>query len=429
MRSAPRQPPPSRTSPRRGVAAWTAGPAPVLGAPSRLAPLLVITVIASFATGVFWNAIGFIAKEAFGFDAARTLLLFTVTGFTYALAAYLAGDVTARVGRRWSPRTFLAVLLVLLGGSCLLPGLYPRESLLWIAAMLASVVSALLWPLVHAFLSSGRHGRAMRSGIGIFNLTWMSATAFPLLVMGPALERAPLAVLTVLGLLCAPAVLAIPGLPARPLPYDEHLAAGHVPPTYRALAWSARMLLPLSYVLVATLASLAPFRFEAVGVGITLAAAATATWMLARVGMVGWMSASQRWAGRGSTLLLAASLMAGGFALFAVGPTALLLLAGLACFGAGVGAIYHAALYYGMAVGRAEVDAGGRHEALIGLGYALGPGVAWLGAGILRAAGGSPQAGMLLALAVVLVPGLALAARPWWPRGRAVTAAGHGGEA
>jgi hypothetical protein len=38
-----------------------------------------------------------------------------------------------------------------------------------------------------------------------------------------------------------------------------------------------------------------------------------------------------------------------------------------------MGVVYYAALYYAMSVGRAEVDAGGTHEALIGVGYTIGP--------------------------------------------------------
>jgi uncharacterized membrane protein len=46
---------------------------------------------------------------------------------------------------------------------------------------------------------------------------------------------------------------------------------------------------------------------------------------------------------------------------------------GLSMFGVGMGIVYYAALYYAMAVGRAEVNAGGIHEALIGGGYMVGP--------------------------------------------------------
>jgi hypothetical protein len=48
-------------------------------------------------------------------------------------------------------------------------------------------------------------------------------------------------------------------------------------------------------------------------------------------------------------------------------------MAGLALFGSGMGLIYYAAIYYTMATGHAAVDASGTFEALIGLGYCLGP--------------------------------------------------------
>ena len=41
--------------------------------------------------------------------------------------------------------------------------------------------------------------------------------------------------------------------------------------------------------------------------------------------------------------------------------------------GAGIGSAYAAALYYAMEVGDAQVDAGGAHEAMIGIGYMGGP--------------------------------------------------------
>jgi hypothetical protein len=65
--------------------------------------------------------------------------------------------------------------------------------------------------------------------------------------------------------------------------------------------------------------------------------------------------------------------VAGGFAITIMATSATMAFVGLAMFGAGHGTIYYAGLYYAMAVGGAEVDAGGRFEALIGLGYVIGP--------------------------------------------------------
>jgi hypothetical protein len=52
-----------------------------------------------------------------------------------------------------------------------------------------------------------------------------------------------------------------------------------------------------------------------------------------------------------------------------------------------MGLTYYAALYYALAVGHAEVDAGGNFEALIGLGYCVGPLLGWPGTPRWRGAG------------------------------------------
>ena len=50
-----------------------------------------------------------------------------------------------------------------------------------------------------------------------------------------------------------------------------------------------------------------------------------------------------------------------------------LLVVGLVAYGTGMSMAYVGALYYVLEVGEAQVDAGGSHEALIGVGYTLGP--------------------------------------------------------
>ena len=83
---------------------------------------------------------------------------------------------------------------------------------------------------------------------------------------------------------------------------------------------------------------------------------------------------------------------------------------GLAVLGVGQAMIYYAALYYGMAVEHAAVDSGGRHEAVIGLGYILGPTLGLLG-GALPIGGPTVTAGVLLMAGVVSLAGSSLASR------------------
>jgi hypothetical protein len=67
------------------------------------------------------------------------------------------------------------------------------------------------------------------------------------------------------------------------------------------------------------------------------------------------------------------TLVLAGFGLTVLSWRLGLVLAGLAAFGMGMATIYTGALYYAMEVGQSEVEAGGKHEALIGVGYTGGP--------------------------------------------------------
>jgi hypothetical protein len=58
-----------------------------------------------------------------------------------------------------------------------------------------------------------------------------------------------------------------------------------------------------------------------------------------------------------------------------LGPIAVfgVMVAGLTLFGFGMAAVYTGAIYYAMEVHKSDVDAGGTHETLVGIGYSLGP--------------------------------------------------------
>jgi NADH:ubiquinone oxidoreductase subunit 6 (subunit J) len=66
-------------------------------------------------------------------------------------------------------------------------------------------------------------------------------------------------------------------------------------------------------------------------------------------------------------------LLTAGFACAVAAPNEWGIALGLFALGLGQGTIYYSAIYYGLAVGAAEVDAGGIHEALVGAGYFMGP--------------------------------------------------------
>jgi hypothetical protein len=309
-------------------------------------------------------------------------------GGVYTIGAFTAGRLTRLVERWLAPRGVLAACLIVLALVCLGPILTEgQEWALWVAALIGTWVTAILWPVIESYVTAGRHGAQMRSAIGRFNLTWALAVAIPLLAMAPILERhgewaiggfVPISIV---------AMVVLASFARHPGHHDPETADAHVGSEYRLLLRSARVLLPLSYVLSSAMNPILPYRFEALDVAVGWETPATATWTVVRVLAFVAMWRLGFWHGRWGTLLLGGLAMTGGFALVVMGPNLLTILAGFATLGAGVGVIYYAALYYAMAVGRAQVEAGGTHEGLIGAGYAAGPMVGLGGAAVANGLG------------------------------------------
>jgi hypothetical protein len=347
-----------------------------------LAAVLGLTFLCSLGTGVFWHGVPFIAKHSYDFGQTRNLLLAAAMGGVYTLGAFTAGRVTRLVERWLTPRGVLASCVGVLALVCLGPITVDGEWVLWLAGIVGTWVTAIIWPVIESYLTAGRHGAQMRSAIGWFNLTWAPAVAVPLLAMAPILERhgewaiGAFVPINVLGLVI------VTRFGPRPGHHDPETADLHVGGEYRLLLRSARVLLPLSYVLSSAMNPILPYRFEALEVAVWWETPATATWTIVRVLAFVTMWRLGFWHGRWGTLLLGGVAMTGGFALVVTGPNLASMLVGFATLGAGVGVIYYAALYYAMAVGRARVEAGGTHEGLIGAGYAAGPVVGLLGTAV-----------------------------------------------
>lgn len=342
-------------------------------APTPIAAVLCVSFFVSLGTGVFWNGLSFIAKHGYGFGEMRNFILFAVMGALYTVAAWKSGVITRFVERLASPRSVLAIAIALQALFCLAPVTFDHEWALWAAAVGVTATAAITWPLMESYLTSGRHGRDMRSAIGWFNVTWTTAVFLPLFLMAPILEHhaawaiGGLSVINLVGL--APVFM----FARRPGHHDAAIAAANVTEEYPHLLRSARVLLPLSYVLMSAMTPILPYKLADIGVDVHWETPASATWMVVRVVALVIMWRLPFWHGRWGALLLGAVTMIGGFGTVVLAPAVDVLLTGFVVYGVGMGVIYYAALYYGMAVGRGAVDAGGAHEALIGAGYGVGP--------------------------------------------------------
>lgn len=399
-------------------------------APTPIPGVLAFTFVNSFATGATFNGVFFITERFYGMREAANLALGLALGVTYTAGAMASGPLLAALSRRHpglSARGVVAGLMVAAGLLCFLPlGVYAlagRETgswPIWLFVALYSPLTGALWPIVESYLSGGRSGARLRSAMGLFNITWSSALVVTLWAMAPMLERAPLWVMAAQGLSHAASIAALAWFERAPARHLEE-SRGAVPDAYHRLLWAHRILLTTGYLVMYALSPLLPALIAQLRLDSFWGAPAASTWLAARVGMFALMGRWHGWHGRWWVPAVAVTAMLAGFAGAVLAPQLLeggaaiaLMLAGLAAFGAGIAAIYAGALYYVMEVGSAEVEAGGSHEALIGLGYTLGPlcGLAGFGAGAAGLIDPGRSLNVMLALVGLLCAGaIALAIR------------------
>jgi hypothetical protein len=360
-------------------------PSPALRRPpAPLAPVFALTALASISTGVVTNGIFFVTRQAYGFSDVQNYLLGVTIGASYVGGALGAGPLLARAQARWPTlraRRALALALLVLGALCALPAAFPGEArAVWALALLYAPLTGALWPIVQSFVSGGRSGSELRRTLGRFNVTWGSALVLGYWGIAPFCKDAPAAGIAALGTLHWLSLALLRWFPPEPgrAPGD---AAGEVfPPGYRVLLGVFRRLLPLSTLLLNTLAPFLPRAFEQLGVPARWQTILATGWLVPRALTFLLLERRRGWHGSLRMPALGGAALLGGFALAVLAPRApsaalglCLELLGLVAYGVGMAVVYAGAIYYAQTVGRAGVAAGGKHEALIGAGYTLGP--------------------------------------------------------
>lgn len=361
----------------------------------------------------------FVAKAQYQFTPAQSLLLGVVQGVPYVIAAALSGRIVRAIAgpsRAMSTRTMLALLHVLLALLCLLPWAWRSPASIWTLVAIYSPLTGILWPTVESFLSSGRTGSELRAVTCRFNLAWASSQVVTFWLLSSLVERHPLVAIALLGFSHAaiiPVIFALEREPGGHAPEDHHLSDPAKHRWYTNLLWCHQLVLVLSYLVYTALQPLLPTLTERLGFDESRSTLIVSVWMISRVAVFFLMERWGGWHGRSVTLVWSSAVLLSGFVLAMLASTVPVFVLGLALFGAGMGATYSAAFYYAMEVGSAGVDAGGRHEALIGVGYTVGPmaGLAAEGAvsvGLISTGGMNP-----LTVGLVMLPSAAVAALVW----------------
>ncbi len=358
--------------------------------------VLLLTFLCSVGSGVVYGGVFFLAESQYGFTQRDNFILALVFGIAYIPGAYFAGAalrLLRRVGI--SPRTALAAIMALMGVLCFLPITVDHFSSgplrpswpIWVTIGAYSPLAGWMWPIVESFLAGGRSEQQLRAATGRFNVTWSGSIVLTMFAIAPLIEHRALLVIATLGvvhLACIGVAMTFDSVPASHEHHDHHR-----PIVYRQLLTFLRILLPVSFMFNSTLSPFMPTALRNLGIAAAWKTPVTAIWYSTRVLTFLAMERWHGWHGRWTVPILGSVLLLLSFAWLVLvpmlAPAALglpLFLVGLAAFGIGVGIVYAAALYYAMEVGSSGVDAGGTHEALIGIGYSVGPvfGLAGLGA-------------------------------------------------
>jgi hypothetical protein len=370
------------------------------GAPTKLGAIYAFTFINSLCAGLVTSGIFTITAAGFGFGALENFALGVVLGIMYivgALGARKFTDALRAAAPGLNGRIILggivASLALLAGIPAAVVGVGAVQPgsggswAIWVMIGIYSPITGVLWPMVESFLSGGRHGHELRGAIGLWNVIWSSSLVVGFFATSAAVKVAPGGALLVIGLIQVCSVAILLWFPTEP---GEHLHEDHAatPAIYADLLTTFRVLLPASYVVSSALGPILPESCKAIGVKPEWWLVVASAWLLPRC--LGFLVLERwhGWHGRWSAAVVGGLLVAVGFASTIAStwmartqtgspmldvPALVVLLLGLTLFGFGMAVIYAGAIYYAMEVGAAEVEAGGMHEALIGVGYTGGP--------------------------------------------------------
>lgn len=398
--------------------------------------VLVLTFLCS-AAGLITTGVYYITKETYAFRDTTNYALALFQGVTYIVGALAAGPVIRIICRRWSVATrsvLLGMMLVmallaaipwaavrLAGPTDQTPAAWP----IWVLLAAYSPLTGALWPVVESYVSGGKSGRGLRSCIGWWNVVWSSAlVAMSVLVSPLVAGNGHMAILIGGGFHVAAIVpLWFFGREPEPHPHEAHAARTEASRVLgQKLLVTFRMLLPTSYLVTTALTPFLPSQMRRLEIDPSDFTILGATWLAARA--LGFLILQQwhGWHERWWPTIVAPMLLLSGLALCVFSHLAIdaesndrtiagsLLIAGLVLHGFAMATIYTGAIYYAMEVGTAQVDAGGAHEALIGVGYSAGPICLLLAAGVAQSRGDStlfePLLMGLVGSAALLMAGL-----------------------
>jgi predicted MFS family arabinose efflux permease len=350
-------------------------------APSKF-PLFVFEALGSLACGFYGNYVFFLFRDRHGFGNLGNLGVAALMGLVIALASWRAGKLAQRRGCIRTMVFGLLGMMMALAIGAFSPSLPVQLAVLvfWAASQF------MVWPALEALVTEGASGAARAHLVGVYSVVWATCSALSYFFGGglfewlgsgsifwlpPGLHLLQLAVLWG----WARRQREAPAAPAQqPLPDAAPLSLKHErdPRSFRRMAWLAN---PFACVAAFTLLAMMPELARRMGLSTTMAGLFCSIWFFARLAAFVVMWQWPGWHYRFRWLLGGYVLLIVGFATVLTADGLLWLGLGQVAFGLAVGLLYYASLFYSMDVGEARAEQGGIHEAMMGAGNFVGPGI------------------------------------------------------
>lgn len=355
----------------------------------RSLPIRLLTIVGLTMVGQFFlvTCIFFYTHNRLGWQVTANLLLASGQGVSFAAGALTAQSVAARMGRQ----RMLCGAYVLLALTCLAAILVRDSSLVAIPLLVYMYLSALSWPAFLSLLSSGLSARELSYRLGVYNLTWAAVGLMAAAGMGTLIEYLPIGVFLIplsMHLICvvlirqesSPVTTPVMDAPVQDVPDG---AGG-----YSLALRLSRAGLPVIYLAQYGLMAIIPSLPVIKPLSASMQTLVGSAWMGGRLLMFCLLAATAWWHARPRLMVVGLALMGVAFMGVMVRPSVLMgtsiegdlpaMILWQMVFGACFAFIYCGSLYFGMALSRGSTREGGYHQALCGVGMALGPGLAAL---------------------------------------------------
>jgi MFS family permease len=372
-------------------------------AAAQMLPFYLIEAMATVGGTLMSVGIFFYMKYRFGWRMPQNFLLAAGQGVVYIPGALLAGPLAARWGNRRTLGAVYSVLTVLTGTAFLLAWRGgPRSAGGVVAALLAYTFAiGISWPILEGLVASGGPPAGIARRIGIYNIIWPAGGALAIAVEGTILDHWIGGLFLIPGFLHLLSGLILPfiaGGRKPPVAALTDTALPH-PPTEgsrildyrpaepdllkkRTLAlWLSRTALPATYTVIYGLMPMMPSLPAVRNLSVSVQTVVASVWLMTRWLAFVILAMGSWWHTRPRTLVWAAVVMLIAFFGMTLRPTQgasptidlVSLIAWQAALGLAIGVIYAGSLYFGMVLSDGSTEHGGYHEALIGLGWIIGP--------------------------------------------------------